>query len=269
MLLSFDGDVKVSDFGVRHALHVADQVEGAGSVCDDLVALGALLYEMLAGRRYVKGRSGDVRLRRTDLPESLAVLIGDLLSGGYDSAGTICDDLEEMLNRSGYRASPKALGRYIKALVGDAEPEPSALPVETPQEDSSTRQFGGSLAAAWRWTYTDGLAASWTTAGLLWFVGLAMGLGIALLFGPFNVGSSAQELARVRVIAPPDTQVSLDGDIVGREWTLNDDLPHVLGVSSDGFGEWETLLRVQPGEKRVYVFPSAAPRAVDGGPSGR
>lgn len=271
VLVSFDGDVRVSDFGVRRALDAAAQPHAGQSVDADIAAIGELLFEMLAGRRYVKGRGGDILRYRDDLPEAVAMLVNKVLGGGYETAKQVREDLSETMEHLGFQTSREGVARYVKALVGSSAFEDhggdNALP--TPNATDQTPPLEKSLAAAWRWTHADREGPTWTAAGLLWTLGLAMGVALTLLFGAEAGDGQGQDLARVRVIAPPDTQVTLDGDVVGREWTLDDDHPHVFGISSDTLGEWETLLRVHPGEKRVYVFPSNAAGSMDDPGAGR
>jgi eukaryotic-like serine/threonine-protein kinase len=149
VLLSFEGEVKLCDFGIARAAPLAaalpeDAIAGkagymspeqaSGEALDarsDVFAVGVVLWEMLAGRRLYKAGPGELLLsvaRRAEIPNLPArdlphegALRGILTRAlakdrddRYESAAEMQRDLEEYAARAGLRADPLRLGAFLK-----------------------------------------------------------------------------------------------------------------------------------------------------------
>lgn len=160
VLLSWEGEVKVSDFGIARALHDAyragaralpllserimymspEQLRGdAVGASSDLFSLGALLYEILAGSHpFAAATAQEVRAKivearfepldrvRADLAPELVTLVHRALSvqpeARFDGAARLYEDLIAYLYASGAHFGAGDLAE----LVSDArEPGPS------------------------------------------------------------------------------------------------------------------------------------------------
>lgn len=149
VLLSFEGEVKLCDFGIARAAPLAaalpeDAIAGKagymspeqamGEALDarsDVFAVGIILWEMLAGRRLYKAGPNESLLavaRRAEIPELpargllhegalrgiLARALGKDRDDRYESAAELGRDLEEYAVRAGLRADPLRLGAFLK-----------------------------------------------------------------------------------------------------------------------------------------------------------
>ena len=153
ILISYDGEVKLCDFGIAHANDLVK--EGAsealkgkagymspeharGEAIDaraDVFAAGIILWELLAGRRLYKPKS-EIPLveqaKRAEIPTlpdkgvpkhaELEVIVRRALAKDrddrYPSAAAMLRDLETYLNESGLLASRLELGKWIAASFG-------------------------------------------------------------------------------------------------------------------------------------------------------
>ncbi len=152
VLLSFDGEVKICDFGIARAHDEpredgqplsAAMVEGKAGYMSpeqargegldgraDVYALGIILWELLSGRKLYKAGAGesllDVAKRahvpplpKRDLPleEELHAIVAKALAPvvgeRYASAGAMRKDLERYVARSGLVASSIKLGAWL------------------------------------------------------------------------------------------------------------------------------------------------------------
>ncbi len=152
VLLSFDGEVKLCDFGIARAADAPHCPEAAvegkagymspeharGELVDtrsDIFAAGILLWEMLAGRRLYRESDGCSLLevaRRAEVPplptrdlpceEELHALVARSLevdaARRWPTAGAMLEALEEWLHRSGYFASHLKLGAFLAGHFG-------------------------------------------------------------------------------------------------------------------------------------------------------
>ena len=155
VLVSYDGDVKLCDFGIAHAADLVpedatDALKGKagymspeharGEVVDaraDIFAAGIVLWELLAGERLYRPRGpiplieqarlADVRpLPKRDFPEH--DLLQRILSRAlrvdrnerYSSAAMFQFDLEEYLARAGLLSSRLRLGEWLSSTLGTA-----------------------------------------------------------------------------------------------------------------------------------------------------
>ena len=178
ILIGFDGNVKVVDFGIAKAAHrkgdattQAGMLKGkvpymspeqcSGKAVDrrsDLFSLGILLYETCTVRRLFKGGNefstmsavlgGDIPSPsevRADLPGKLEAIIMTALTREidrrYQSADEIRAALDEFADKAGLRTSVSGLATFMRQLFGD-RPEPwmdDGEPARLTDFDASTQ----------------------------------------------------------------------------------------------------------------------------------
>ncbi len=153
ILISYEGEVKLCDFGIAHANDVVREEAGEalkgkagymspeharGESLDaraDVFAAGIVLWELLAGRRLYKTR-GDVSLleqaRRAEIPplpdkglpdhEALERIVRKALAADredrYPSASAFQRELEAYLAKAGLLASRLKLGEWLAETFG-------------------------------------------------------------------------------------------------------------------------------------------------------
>jgi serine/threonine-protein kinase len=167
VLIAYEGDVKLTDFGIAKALNLMYNEEGkviAGkdeylspeqasyAVTDaraDLFPLGIVLTEILLGRNIFRNPDRAQSRRniltmpiprfstlRPDIDERLEAIIQKLLQRDrdlrYQSAADVLNDLELYLYSHGYGPTNEKLGRYLRDLFGVRDPQPSAVPAQFP-----------------------------------------------------------------------------------------------------------------------------------------
>ncbi len=166
MLISYAGEVKITDFGISRAAMQAtgthkvvrgkyaymspEQVEGRDlDGRSDLFSLGIVLWELLAGRRLFKARTREEtlsRVRRAEVPslrgfrpeisEDLEDIVFKALSrrreDRYETAADLLEALSINMVREGHRATNNDLSQYLKdvleAATRQAEGDASAGP---------------------------------------------------------------------------------------------------------------------------------------------
>ncbi len=176
VLLSFEGEVKVTDFGIakarstveargtvkgKHAYMAPEQA--AGLAVDgraDIYSLGVTLYESLTGRnpfyattademrrKALAGERRPIREARPDVPDSLVALIDRALS--HDpaerpaSAARMYEDLSSVLHSLGRRVGPRDLAEWLQNLRAaqlagrDEDSRPSLVSLEPVSSVSS------------------------------------------------------------------------------------------------------------------------------------
>jgi TonB family protein len=164
VLLSYEGDVKLCDFGIAKAVSKASQTQmGAlkgklqymspeqawGRPVDarsDLFSLGSVLFEMVTGDRLFSGdseisvleavRQGRVRSPRQvdpSVPAEVDEIVIRALAvdpqARFQTAGEMKQRLEAVLSTLSLQHGPTDLAAYIHRVL-----EPDAAPVETPPE---------------------------------------------------------------------------------------------------------------------------------------
>ncbi|MDB4947266.1 MAG: Serine/threonine kinase [Labilithrix sp.] len=179
VLISFEGEVKLCDFGIAHANDLvkvgeSEALKGKagymspeharGEALDaraDVFAAGIILWELLAGRRLYRPRSEVPLLeqaRRAEIPPvpdkglpdhaRLEAIVRKALAPDrterYASAGALLRDLEEYLVANGMLASRLKLGEWIESTFGTALVEKRRaserrLPKSSPPPRSSER----------------------------------------------------------------------------------------------------------------------------------
>lgn len=219
VLLSYDGAIKLTDFGVARAdaaslatqsgavkgkLAYMAPEQARGEALDpraDLYALGVVLFEMLVGRRPF-GRTQDVALLyrlleedapdpatlRPTLPPALGAIVRRLLArdkeARFDNAAEVRDTLEQVAAAQGWVLSPPRLGTYAQERCGRRE-LPALVPTMSEGLDkvqSVSRQSLPPSRGRWLGLAAGGLAA---TAALAWFASRPEAATASTLLPPF------------------------------------------------------------------------------------
>jgi serine/threonine protein kinase len=158
LMVSFEGNVKVVDFGVAKATQrrtetQAGTVKGKiaylspeqcrGRLIDrrsDLFSLGIVMWEMLVGDRLFRNGTDFETMeaivqttppppssRRADIPPEVDEIIGKMLARDreqrYQTADDVLDAIERVAVKVGVSLSTSALGRFVRELFG-SRPEP-------------------------------------------------------------------------------------------------------------------------------------------------
>lgn len=160
ILIAFEGDVKLSDFGIAKARGFLVDNEGevvAGKadymspeqasfqITDkrsDLFSAGVVLAHLLLGRNFFKGSTPDEsRQRMIHLPlpdfrtldpriddrlnEILHRALARELDKRYPNADELLYDLEHYIYHSGYGPTNETLGKFIREIFGQTVPPPA------------------------------------------------------------------------------------------------------------------------------------------------
>jgi serine/threonine-protein kinase len=177
LLVSFEGEVKVSDFGIaRSRLKQVQSLPGElkgkmgylapeqarGDDVDlrvDVFALGVVLYEMVTGQnpfthgaterealmRVQKGEYRPPRLVAPSLSQGLEAIILRAMApdrqARYASCGAMREDLEAFARREGYTLSPSDFGQFVRELMVESSPtqETPAMTVQARRPSGSRR----------------------------------------------------------------------------------------------------------------------------------
>ncbi len=155
VMVSFQGEVKLTDFGIARAssaAHVAPQAEreaylspeqlagGAPDARSDLYAAGVVLYELLTGKHPFEGQKGPAgrQARRSpvlppsvvhpDVPASLDAVVAQALAADpasrFSGATAFKEALDRFFHDSGFIFSANTLGNFIRGLFPDADARP-------------------------------------------------------------------------------------------------------------------------------------------------
>jgi serine/threonine-protein kinase len=158
VMIAFEGDVKVMDFGVAKAVGYLTDQEGEVAVGkpdymspeqadfkitdkrSDLFSTGVVLLQLLLGRNPFKGATSEesrqnvIHKRLPPFPAldsrinpDLDRILGKALSRDvatrYQTADELRDDLEYHIYHKGLGPTNETLGRYVRALFGQLSPE--------------------------------------------------------------------------------------------------------------------------------------------------
>ncbi len=157
VMIAFEGDVKLTDFGIAKARGFLQDNEGevvAGKadymspeqadfqITDkrsDLFSVGVVLTQLLLGRNIFKAGSPEESRQRIltlpipnfcDLDKRIDVRLNNILQRSmareltkrYPSADELLYDLEHYIYHAGYGPTNETLGRYIRELFGQSAP---------------------------------------------------------------------------------------------------------------------------------------------------
>ncbi len=163
IMIAFEGDVKLTDFGIAKARGFLVDNEGevvAGKadymspeqanfqITDkrsDLFSAGVVLAHLLLGRNVFKGTNAEEsRLRMINMPvpdfRTLDSKVDDRLNAilqhalardlnkRYPTADELLYDLEHYIYHSGYGPTNETMGRFMRELFGESLPTPPTEP---------------------------------------------------------------------------------------------------------------------------------------------
>ncbi|MGM0557370.1 MAG: protein kinase domain-containing protein [Myxococcota bacterium] len=165
IMLSFDGEVKVTDFGISRALDLVPPLDTEDTIRrhlyaapevvreqeptqqSDIFSLGLVLYELLAGEHPYRGgterdvieRARTARIppitQHADVPRQLQQIVESMLvpdpAGRATSAGSIYEELIGFLFGNNLRSDSRSLGLFMQELRRD---EQRIAPEERTQE---------------------------------------------------------------------------------------------------------------------------------------
>jgi serine/threonine-protein kinase len=192
LLVSFEGEVKVSDFGIaRSRLREVTSMPGGlkGKVGymapeqaraepldarADVFSLGAALFEMLTGQnpftydgpkenealdRVRAGRFPSLRALLPSVPQGLEAIVMRAMAPARGDRYQTCDkmreDLEAFARRESYTLSPSDFGQFIRDLLDAPAPEPERAKSATPP-----KRLSGSRAVAAPRAFNDALGGA-------------------------------------------------------------------------------------------------------------
>lgn len=155
IVVSFEGDVKLVDFGIARLVGEADAGAsarpgggkfaymspeqasgGAADARSDLFSLGSVLFEMLTGRRLFPESDPELKLRAVvacevpdvrsvnpEVPDALAAILDRVLrrrpEDRYASAGLMEEDLRAFLFEFGERHDAPRVAEWLRGLLPD------------------------------------------------------------------------------------------------------------------------------------------------------
>jgi serine/threonine-protein kinase len=156
VLVGFDGQVRLADFGIARAMGRSSKLTESGvikgklgyqapeqlrfeeaSAASDLFALGVVLYELLSGKRLYKStpeKAGPIRIlqepppdiadERSDVPPALTELLFELLAKRREdrpeSARAVASRLDDCVHELLRDEEPVLLPEYMDRVFGDA-----------------------------------------------------------------------------------------------------------------------------------------------------
>jgi serine/threonine protein kinase len=178
ILVSFDGIVKIGDFGLARAEDELRQGGGlpvgkfsymspemirseAIDARTDLFSVGVLLYELTVGKRLFRVSSFESMRRvldepippptfaRAGYPVDLEMIVMHALERNpadrYTSAEDMLEDLEQFAFDLGLRLSRLRLGRFVSRILGMPEKADAPSDPEEPEEKASVEPAGEDL----------------------------------------------------------------------------------------------------------------------------
>ncbi len=154
--------------------------------------------------------------------------------------------------------SPAAVG--LEAAAFDAkDPETVLRPVKVDEPSLEVSTTGRRLGRRRR---PGSPVLTWALSAVSLFFGFLIG-GVCVLLamlvgfklGPQQVaGVAGSTDPHIEVVAPPGTQILVDGDAVGRSVGVAPGKPHELTITLQGMPPWKTTLTMSAGETRVFVI---------------
>jgi serine/threonine protein kinase/tetratricopeptide (TPR) repeat protein len=183
IMLSFDGEVKVTDFGISRALEEVPPLDSEDTIRrhlyaapevargqeptqqSDIFSLGLVLYELLAGEHPYRGGTEQEVVERAqsaqippitqhaDIPRQLQQIVESMLvpdpAGRATSAGNIYEELIGFLFGNNLRADSRSLGLFMQELRRDEQRiAPEERTQEVGLEEISMTDLRGVLAGS-------------------------------------------------------------------------------------------------------------------------
>jgi serine/threonine-protein kinase len=182
IMIAFEGDVKLTDFGIAKARGFLTDQEGevvAGKadymspeqadfqITDkrsDLFSTGVVLAHLLLGKNVFKGQTADEsrkRIMSMELPnfrtlnpdvddrlnEILHRALARNLKNRYTNAEEMLYDLEHYIYHSGYGPTNETLGKFIRSLFGQDVPASAGVAAGDTKVLEHTARLGGETQA--------------------------------------------------------------------------------------------------------------------------
>ena len=197
LLVSFEGEIKVSDFGIaRSRLREVTSMPGGlkgkigymapeqarGEALDaraDVFSLGAVLFEMLTAQnpfsydaprenealeRVRVGRFPSLRTLAPTAPQGLEAIVMRAMAPAraerYQSCDKMREDLESFARRESYTLSPSDFGQFVRDLMDAPAPEPERAKTATPP-----KRLSGTRAVAAPRAFNDALGGALASLG--------------------------------------------------------------------------------------------------------
>ena len=197
LLVSFEGEIKVSDFGIaRSRLREVTSLPGGlkgkigymapeqarGEPLDaraDVFSLGAVLFEMLTAQnpftydaprenealeRVRSGRFPSPRTLAPSVPQGLEAIVMRAMAPErgerYQSCDKMREDLESFARRESYTLSPSDFGQFVRDLLDAPAPEPERAKSATPP-----KRLSASRAVAAPRAFNDALGGALASLG--------------------------------------------------------------------------------------------------------
>ena len=197
LLVSFEGEIKVSDFGIaRSRMREATSLPGGlkgkiGYMAPeqaraepldaraDVFALGAVLYELLTGHnaftwqakenealeRVRRARFAPVRTLAPTVPQGLEAIVLRAMAADraqrYQSCAQMREDLESFARRESYALSPSDFGQFVRDLME----APAAGAPEQARTATPVKRLSGSRAVAAPRAFNDALGGALAALG--------------------------------------------------------------------------------------------------------
>jgi len=198
LLVSFEGEIKVSDFGIaRSRLREVTSMPGGlkgkigymapeqarGEALDaraDVFSLGAVLFEMLTAHnpfiwdqprenealeRVRQARFPSVRTLASSVPQGLEAVVMRAMAPErrerYQSCDKMREDLESFARRESYTLSPSDFGQFVRDLLEAPGPEPERAKTATPPK----KRLSGTRAVAAPRAFNDALGGALASLG--------------------------------------------------------------------------------------------------------